>query len=155
MNLDLYLNCTVLIKIHIYTGCYLYDILQFFLQSLTVKLESSSAVPLSPPRSPVTSCTTDCGWNVLPETPSTGEGAGFYLMFCCRCVPIDKDQPHPVITCVEYSSKYGMLVQLCVCLPDNVFLCLFVCLPVWCVQYEHIVLFSLYTGCMHILLYWL
>ncbi|XP_065907134.1 syntaxin-binding protein 5-like isoform X2 [Dysidea avara] len=80
------------------------------IKSLTVKLESSSAVPLSPPRSPVTSCTTDCGWNVLPETPSTGEGAGFYLMFCCRCVPIDKDQPHPVITCVEYSSKYGILV---------------------------------------------
>ncbi|XP_065908011.1 uncharacterized protein [Dysidea avara] len=44
------------------------------------------------------------------STPSTSEGAGFYLMFCCQCVPIDKDQPHPVITCVEYGSKYGILV---------------------------------------------
>ncbi|XP_065908017.1 uncharacterized protein [Dysidea avara] len=91
------------------------------IKNLLVKLESPHPPEtFSPPGSPDVhhlhgddipdSPNPNCGWKVLPETPSTSEGAGFYLVFCCQCVPIDKDQPHPVITCVEYSSKYGILV---------------------------------------------
>jgi len=75
-----------------------------------VRLETSSSVPSSPAKPTYAhgSSTNDCGWSVLPEAPSSSEGAGFHLMFCCQCVVVDKDQPQPVITCVEYSSKYGM-----------------------------------------------
>ena len=116
------------------------------LQSLLVKLESPHPPEaFSPPGSPGVhhlqnddvpdSPTPNCGWSVLPETPSTSEGAGFYLMFCCQCVPVDKD--HPVITCVEYSSKYGMLVSVwcslctcvCVCVRACVHACVCACEP--------------------------
>ena len=61
----------------------------------------------------------DCGWRVLPEAPEASEGAGFYLELCCQCVPpatgTGGAAGHAVITCVEYSSKFGMLVyHLCV-----------------------------------------
>ena len=57
----------------------------------------------------------DCGWRVLPEAPAASEGAGFYLQLCCQCVPPATGSGgaaagHVVITCVEYSSKFGMLV---------------------------------------------
>jgi len=52
----------------------------------------------------------------LPEAPEPNKGAGFYLQFCCQCVPPetvtgdDRAAGHAVITCAEYSSKFGMLV---------------------------------------------
>ena len=62
----------------------------------------------------------NCGWRVLPEAPEASEGAGFYLQLCCQCVPPATDgggaaARQTVITCVEYSSKFGMLVDHNLC----------------------------------------
>ena len=58
----------------------------------------------------------DCGWRVLPEAPvASSEGAGFYLQLCCQCVPPATggggSSDDVVITCAEYSSKFGMYVH--------------------------------------------
>ena len=58
-----------------------------------------------------------CSWKPLPKAPAViSEGEGFYLQFCCQCVPLASGAAadHAEIKCVEYSSKFGMLVdQLC------------------------------------------
>ena len=58
-----------------------------------------------------------CSWKPLPKAPAViSEGEGFYLQFCCQCVPLASEAAadHAEIKCVEYSSKFGMLVdQLC------------------------------------------
>ena len=55
----------------------------------------------------------NCGWKVLPEAPAD---SGYHLQLCCQCVPpVSGSGGDTVITCVEYSSKFGMLVKyLCV-----------------------------------------
>ena len=63
-----------------------------------------------------------CGWRVLPEAAASQEGAGFYLQLCCQCVSA---VGHAVITCVEYSSKFGMLV-ITVCPSVRLSVCLYV-----------------------------
>ena len=52
-----------------------------------------------------------CDWKAKAPKASPSEEAGFYLQFCCQCVPPGGAADDTKITCVEYSSKFGMLVD--------------------------------------------
>ena len=91
--------------------------------------------------------TFNCGWRVLPEAPATSEGAGFYLQLCCQCVlpsasTTSGAASHVVITCVEYSSKFGMLV----CYHQCVYVCVcgWVCVRV-CILCIHTYTYTVHT----------
>ena len=65
----------------------------------------------SPQSSDVTDDPTpNCGWTALSKASEASEGAGYYLQFCCQCVPPAGAAGDAAITSVEHSSKFEMLV---------------------------------------------
>ena len=54
----------------------------------------------------------NCGWKTLPRMPELSEKAGFYPEFYCQCVPPAGAAGDVEITSVEYSSKFGLLVDI-------------------------------------------